>query len=217
VGHVSESVPIPYLKGQRQTRNVFYEAYQRQRQADLEAEQEAKPKRFGVNWGAEMTLRNILGRDREDASILLETAHERLRNDEITFADAVMQDAWGAKSLDERAAMIVAIFLDAALADALELAESVSETKGEAVERMKDAWTRLLHKRDYPSLETKRTISYVTRRKVLERDGFRCVICGSDHNPQVDHVVPESLGGSRHEDNLQTLCEECNNKKRAKL
>ena len=54
------------------------------------------------------------------------------------------------------------------------------------------------------------------RFKVLQRDHFKCVLCG-DHparNPEcilhVDHVIPWSKGGKTREDNLRTLCATCN-------
>lgn len=54
------------------------------------------------------------------------------------------------------------------------------------------------------------------RYRVLHRDGFRCVKCGRcpatepEVRLHVDHVLPWSRGGSSTEDNLQTLCAECN-------
>ncbi len=50
---------------------------------------------------------------------------------------------------------------------------------------------------------------------VWVRDGFRCVYCGykgSLLNTQylaVDHMVPESRGGSDAIGNLQTICTSC--------
>jgi hypothetical protein len=46
---------------------------------------------------------------------------------------------------------------------------------------------------------------------VLERDGFRCYYCGSQGQPlEVDHVVPQSLGGQDLPDNLVAACSDCN-------
>jgi hypothetical protein len=57
-------------------------------------------------------------------------------------------------------------------------------------------------------------ISPHTRMRILSRDGFRCCFCGSVASAevvlQVDHIVPISRGGSGFDDNLQTLCAECN-------
>ncbi|MCZ7384810.1 MAG: HNH endonuclease signature motif containing protein [Candidatus Methanoperedens sp.] len=47
------------------------------------------------------------------------------------------------------------------------------------------------------------------RQKVLERDGYKCVMCGSTKYPQIDHIKPFSKGGETVFDNLQTMCRKC--------
>lgn len=46
------------------------------------------------------------------------------------------------------------------------------------------------------------------REKALERDGHRCVLCGSDQNLQVHHVFPRKFHKDLQEDldNLVVLC-----------
>jgi len=64
--------------------------------------------------------------------------------------------------------------------------------------------------------EDRRDPSIGLRFKVLQRDRFKCVLCGD--NParnaecvlHVDHVIPWSKGGKTREDNLRTLCATCN-------
>jgi 5-methylcytosine-specific restriction endonuclease McrA len=46
-------------------------------------------------------------------------------------------------------------------------------------------------------------------RQVLERDGWRCQVCGSMQNLQVHHLKFRSRSGSDEEQNLITLCAEC--------
>ena len=46
-----------------------------------------------------------------------------------------------------------------------------------------------------------------TRRRVFERDGWRCVQCGRAAPLECDHIVPLEKGGAPWDlDNLQTLC-----------
>lgn len=52
------------------------------------------------------------------------------------------------------------------------------------------------------------------RYRIMRRDNFRCCLCGrpaaSGIELEVDHVIPISRGGSSDEENLQTLCRDCN-------
>jgi hypothetical protein len=60
------------------------------------------------------------------------------------------------------------------------------------------------------------SIGLKLRYSVFKRDNFKCVCCGSEFvkDLEVDHIMPVSKGGSNSLDNLQTLCNECNSKKR---
>jgi len=51
------------------------------------------------------------------------------------------------------------------------------------------------------------------RWKILKRDNFRCVLCGSDATDRklhIDHIIPVSQGGDSKIKNLRVLCETCN-------
>lgn len=60
-------------------------------------------------------------------------------------------------------------------------------------------------------------------RHVLNRDGFTCVYCGTSSDEKteasrkavlsIDHIVPESRGGSASVDNLVCCCRKCNSEK----
>lgn len=64
--------------------------------------------------------------------------------------------------------------------------------------------------------KTSRDINLRLRFKVMQRDNFKCCICGkspatSPHvTLHIDHIKPWSKGGETTIDNLQTLCSECN-------
>jgi len=53
--------------------------------------------------------------------------------------------------------------------------------------------------------------------QVWNRDGGRCVNCGSNKNIEFDHIVPWSKGGADTYRNLQILCETCNRSKGADI
>lgn len=66
------------------------------------------------------------------------------------------------------------------------------------------------------SISFPRYINQKLRYKVLHRDRFRCVICGRSPAKDlsielhVDHILPWSKGGKTMEENLRTLCSDCN-------
>ncbi|MDP2920581.1 MAG: HNH endonuclease signature motif containing protein [Dehalococcoidia bacterium] len=63
------------------------------------------------------------------------------------------------------------------------------------------------------------TINQRIRYQVLERDHFVCQACGRGPGDgvklHVDHIVPVDWGGTNDVANLQTLCENCNEGKKA--
>lgn len=60
-------------------------------------------------------------------------------------------------------------------------------------------------------------ISHDTRLFVWKRDGGACRHCGATTNLQFDHIIPRSRGGSSEAANVELLCGDCNNKKKARL
>jgi hypothetical protein len=62
-----------------------------------------------------------------------------------------------------------------------------------------------------------RYVSKLLRSTVHERDGHRCLKCGTTKELTIDHIYPLCRGGQTVYENLQTLCGTCNRKKRAKI
>lgn len=54
------------------------------------------------------------------------------------------------------------------------------------------------------------------RKKLIANNGTTCIACGDPTDPQADHIVPQSEGGSDDLDNLHILCGYCNRVKGAK-
>jgi len=63
--------------------------------------------------------------------------------------------------------------------------------------------------------------------KILERDGWRCKLCGvrtprskrgtyADDAPEIDHIIPIAEGGDHAEYNVQCACRRCNIEKGAR-
>lgn len=67
-----------------------------------------------------------------------------------------------------------------------------------------------------PVRPTKKQLPYKKRKRILERDAYRCRYCGGHKDLCVDHVVPESQGGSDDDENLVCACRSCNSSKGAR-
>lgn len=70
--------------------------------------------------------------------------------------------------------------------------------------------------------EQRRLMTDSLRYDVMQRDGFRCVLCGATAKEDgvklhVDHITPISKGGKTEMANLRTLCERCNLGKGSKI
>ena len=72
------------------------------------------------------------------------------------------------------------------------------------------------------SIKYQRSLMTASKRyDIMRRDGFRCKLCGRSAddgaNLEVDHILAVSRGGKSTDNNLRTLCRECNQGKKAKL
>ena len=76
-------------------------------------------------------------------------------------------------------------------------------------------------KRNMDVEREKEKLTPTLRYKVLERDGFKCVVCGRSQGDSVklhvDHYIPLSKGGRTELKNLRTLCAECNHGKAGRM
>ena len=59
----------------------------------------------------------------------------------------------------------------------------------------------------------RRSIPKDVKNDVWNRDGGKCVECGSKENLEFDHIIPVAKGGANTYRNLQLLCEDCNREK----
>lgn len=65
-------------------------------------------------------------------------------------------------------------------------------------------------------MKSKRTkalaISKPVKEKVYQRDGGRCILCGSVRGLPEAHYIPRSQGGLGIEENIVTLCRLCHDR-----
>jgi hypothetical protein len=59
-----------------------------------------------------------------------------------------------------------------------------------------------------------RVIPAHIKKEVYLRDEGKCVLCGSTHNLNYDHIIPYSLGGKSTLENIRLLCFNCNQRSR---
>lgn len=55
-----------------------------------------------------------------------------------------------------------------------------------------------------------RSVSFSNRLTVFRRDNYQCVMCKTEKDLTIDHVIPKSKGGTNEPENLQVLCRRCN-------
>lgn len=66
-------------------------------------------------------------------------------------------------------------------------------------------------------MQRDRSIPESIKKIIWDRDGGKCVLCGSTVDLEFDHDIPFSKGGSNSTENIRVLCRSCNRKKSDKL
>jgi 5-methylcytosine-specific restriction endonuclease McrA len=95
--------------------------------------------------------------------------------------------------------------------------EYAAALRAELVSAGADATMTGAPSEDDASPLARRATTKAMRLAVWERDGGRCVECGSRFDLQYDHIIPLALGGAHTVENLQILCSTCNQKKGVSL
>jgi len=90
--------------------------------------------------------------------------------------------------------------------------ETKSETTSAAAKRMR----RYRDRREANGMSRNQPEYLLHTKTVMERDGHRCVYCGTDTSLQIDHMQPVMQGGTDDLDNLATACKPCNSAKAGK-
>ena len=93
----------------------------------------------------------------------------------------------------------------------LGLIRSFSDAFNLAIKKGRKSYAHL--RRTKKSIELRRGIQPKLRYNVLQRDKFKCVLCGrnaKDDRLEIDHIIPVVAGGTNDIKNLRTLCAECN-------
>jgi len=71
---------------------------------------------------------------------------------------------------------------------------------------------------DYVSKKELYDFTPELKKLILERDGYKCVVCGrterEGYELHVDHILPKDKGGKATLENGQTLCSLCNFRKK---
>jgi hypothetical protein len=74
-----------------------------------------------------------------------------------------------------------------------------------------------MHGKQPDQKQNREPIPQDVKDKVWNRDGGKCIICGSQVNLEFDHIIPFSKGGANTYRNVQLLCEKCNREKCSKI
>lgn len=101
--------------------------------------------------------------------------------------------------------------------DAYEVKALLLERKNKKKKKLKTAIALMEQKKVINCDRKRNKIPDEVKTFVWNRDGGKCVECGSKEKLEFDHIIPLSKGGGNTARNLQLLCEFCNRSKGASL
>ena len=90
------------------------------------------------------------------------------------------------------------------------VAQTISALKAQGYDFGYDERLTYLKRRNQAFYHTRRP---EVRQRIFNRDGFKCVACGSTEYLTIDHIISIYRGGTDEDKNLQTLCNQCNARK----
>lgn len=155
----------------------------------------------------------------------LKEKYKNLKPEEIIFSNEVANeampymDSFGASPKD----MIIIVLLSELYGYSGKEIDNLIKTARKVAEKAKlQAVKKDINKKaneiygNIPS-DSREPIPEDAQVLVWNRDGGKCVKCGSQEKLEFDHIIPVSKGGSNTARNIQLLCEKCNRSKNDKI
>ena len=81
------------------------------------------------------------------------------------------------------------------------------------IDKADRTYRKLVHLKTEARPANRTYISAHKRKLVFIRDNYCCVKCGSKKNLEIHHIIPHARGRSNRLENLQLLCQRCNQMK----
>lgn len=161
-----------------------------------------------------ITDEKVLGQILASISYEVE-AKERLKEEiKIRYKDEI----------DQKVSELIKTYMQKKLADDQAKEEKEKEAirqqllEKERLRKLKrEVRQEMIESGEINSGKKRESISQDIQDKVWNRDGGKCVMCGSNENLEFDHIIPFSRGGANTYRNLQLLCQKCNREKSNKI
>lgn len=169
--------------------------------------QEAKVTQKEITKEAKIEVFNRIAcktiREAERMTLALSSAPSPLREDKMktVSSDQIEFKFYGPKELQDKIEKLRGLLAH----------KSPSLTLSELFDQLCD-----LGLKEYsPAAPRKRRITILKSKAQIRRETFQkannqCEKCGSDYALEVDHIIPQALGGSSDPSNLRILCRSCN-------